>query len=500
MHNTHDARNHPGTNITHQIVAQRYWWPNVAKDVTDYVKSCDACQRAMAPNHAAHGTWQPVEVPEQPNEIWSLDTVIIGTAANGSKDKNAQCDVDHHSRMCWTFPTKTNTAEIVISCLSGLFAAVGKPKVLIMDNGTNFRSKKTINFLQSHGVETRFTSTYHPQANGLNERTHYTVIRGISLRLAEAHTKKKWAALARESTAMYNETPHGVTGFSPVLLHFGQRPTHAPFNEITIEEARKLAVERTRHAQEQRRLRFEKSHKPVAFEIGDEVLHLLTKTHPDRNKLTPMFEGPYLIAEKHGTDSYRITREDGELRADLRVHVSSLRKYHRRPQRLVIAVNSLIRNEITTKSPKSAKSTDETTTDGDTHRSVYIRSASRHAHAALSSSSWPDTRSHVPTLPKWKRIFRSSGNVESKSGQKSSLTSDCITHRFRCRMKLAAMCYDPSLGSSCTTSCRNQSESKSAVTSYDCSSHRKTTPAVTSQSRRMRRIRNLSLPGCRLSR
>ena len=76
-----------------------------------------------------------------------MDTVIIGTAANGSADKNAQCIVDHHSRMMWIFPTKTNTAEIIISCLTNLFNAVGKPKVIIADNGKNFRATKTQNFL-----------------------------------------------------------------------------------------------------------------------------------------------------------------------------------------------------------------------------------------------------------------------------------------------------------------------------------------------------------------
>ena len=297
----------------------------------NYVRSCHVCQLVKHSNTATLGLMQPIEVPETPNGIWSIDTVVLGNAAKGAAAKYAQCIVDHHSRFCWTFPTRTNTTEIVISCLTTLFTCVGKPRILISDNGTNFVSRKMTTFLTSNKIEHRRTSTYHPQSNGLNERTHFTVIRGISLKLATSSSRLKWSTLAKLATAEYNENPHGVTGFPPVFLQFGTRPTHAPFTEVNLEDARKLAVERTRHQQVLRKSKHDAKHSPSSFKVGDKVLHRVPSSHPDKNKLSPVFDGPYTVVSKNGSESYTISRTNDQSRPEIRAHASSLKKYYERP-------------------------------------------------------------------------------------------------------------------------------------------------------------------------
>lgn len=245
----HDERMHVGTNLTHQLVSHRYWWPSIAKDVTDYVKSCHTCQVVKPPNHRTTGTYQPVEVPEMPLDIWSLDTVVLGSAVGKFEPKYAQCFVDHHSRHTWTFPTRKNSTEVIIASMSSLIGCVGPPRVIITDNGTNLTSEKFEKFLARYGIEHRVTSIAHPQANGLNERTHYSIIRGISLRLIDTQKKYKWSRLAKEATRLFNTTPHSVTGFPPCYLQFEQRTTDGSC-DVPVAEARRLAVERTIAQQE----------------------------------------------------------------------------------------------------------------------------------------------------------------------------------------------------------------------------------------------------------
>ncbi len=36
---------HLGINKTNQLLGRRYWWPNMQKDVMEYVKGCAECQR-----------------------------------------------------------------------------------------------------------------------------------------------------------------------------------------------------------------------------------------------------------------------------------------------------------------------------------------------------------------------------------------------------------------------------------------------------------------------
>ena len=47
IHAHHDSPvyGHPGINKTNQLISRRYWWPNMRKDVMEYVKGCADCQR-----------------------------------------------------------------------------------------------------------------------------------------------------------------------------------------------------------------------------------------------------------------------------------------------------------------------------------------------------------------------------------------------------------------------------------------------------------------------
>jgi hypothetical protein len=118
-------------------------------------------------------------------------------------------------------------------------------------------------FLKLHNIQHRRTSAYHPQANGLNERTHF--IRGISLAMKSADSRLKWSTLAKRATADYNERPHGTTGFPPIFLQFGTRPEHCPFTDITLEDARKMATQRSRQQQQARKIRHDQTHRPSSF-------------------------------------------------------------------------------------------------------------------------------------------------------------------------------------------------------------------------------------------
>ena len=39
-----------GKSLSHRVITQGYWWPNMKKDAQEYAKKCDQCQR-FAPNY-----------------------------------------------------------------------------------------------------------------------------------------------------------------------------------------------------------------------------------------------------------------------------------------------------------------------------------------------------------------------------------------------------------------------------------------------------------------
>ncbi len=43
-HHNSPVYGHLGINKTYQLTSRRYWWPNMHKDVMEYVKGCTECQ------------------------------------------------------------------------------------------------------------------------------------------------------------------------------------------------------------------------------------------------------------------------------------------------------------------------------------------------------------------------------------------------------------------------------------------------------------------------
>ena len=66
-------------------------------------------------------------------------------------------------------PTENITSKDIIKFLINVFARRGVPQVITMDNGVQFTSDMTKIFLNLYDVYIIFTTTYHPESNGLVE-------------------------------------------------------------------------------------------------------------------------------------------------------------------------------------------------------------------------------------------------------------------------------------------------------------------------------------------
>ena len=55
---------HPGSTKMYQDLKEGYWWPNMKRDVTEYVALCDVCQMVKAEHQRPAGLLQPLRIPE----------------------------------------------------------------------------------------------------------------------------------------------------------------------------------------------------------------------------------------------------------------------------------------------------------------------------------------------------------------------------------------------------------------------------------------------------
>ena len=168
-----------------------------------------------------------------------------------------------------------------------------------------------------------FTSSYHPQTNGTNEKANDTILKGIRLALQE-NPKAEWTTVLSDVVRNYNNTIHETTGFTPMYLFFGNDAIQT--SDPPMADPRTLAKTRTDTFKQRKKEAYDRDHKPLPLNVGDLVKHRIPSNRPDVKKLTPKYEGPYTVVELRGPVDAMIRLRNSNVTPSL-VHVSQLEPY-----------------------------------------------------------------------------------------------------------------------------------------------------------------------------
>ena len=325
----HDQSGHPGINKTIQSISANYWWPNCRNEIKDYVRSCQSCQLVKQPHQPFPGQYITPEANIRPKDIFGLDTIVIGPAANQTKHKYIQVVVDHHSRYVWAFPSENNNSATIVNILAQLINRDCKPRSLLTDCALNFKSQLK-NFCENNQIKQIFATPYHPQTCGMVERINGSIIEKLRVELKE-HPRRKWSTLLATVVKNYNNTIHDITGFTPKFLFTGDDNTPDLGNPIiSLEQARRLACERTRVHQLKRKQRHDSKHPEKEFSIGSKVLRKIASNHPSLSKFHQRWTGPWLVIRQTTPVSYEIAETLTE--EPQRAHVSQLKPFFTREE------------------------------------------------------------------------------------------------------------------------------------------------------------------------
>lgn len=162
LHKTHQG-------LTKSLLSARsqYYWPGIKNDVTQRVEVCETCQR--------HRNAQPAEKKleiiaplTRPMELFSAD--IYEWAG---KTYLAMCD--GHSGMLFSRPMPRITSSELIKALESIFNITGYPERLRSDNGRQFVSAETREYLHGNGIRLETSSPEFPSSNGHAEQSVKTI-------------------------------------------------------------------------------------------------------------------------------------------------------------------------------------------------------------------------------------------------------------------------------------------------------------------------------------
>ena len=145
----HDEIGHWDLQTTKKFVLDRYWWPVVHRDVNDYVRGCDGCQKATPiPKYKT-----TLQFP-----MTSLfDTYSIDFAGplprTPSGKRYILIAVEHLTGWPITRAIVTSTPEEVLEFVKEeIIHCFGIPRVVVSDKATSFTASVLDAFMARNGI------------------------------------------------------------------------------------------------------------------------------------------------------------------------------------------------------------------------------------------------------------------------------------------------------------------------------------------------------------
>jgi len=336
---------HFGQERTLELIQRKYYWPQMTKDVKEYVTSCTTCQRIKPTRHKPYGLLQPLEPPTGILEDVTMD--FITDLPPSLLDERAYDSilviVDKYTKLVRYIPVrKTITSEELADVvIRNWWKDFGLPKSVVSDRGSVFTAHFWSSLCYALKIKQRKSTAFHPQTDGQTERQNQTLEQYLRGYVAEQ--QNDWVKWLPTAEFAYNNSKHAATGISPFFATYGKHPriedepdrencsAPAALKRVdTLIEARKALEARWQKTVDTQAKYYNKKRMSRQYAVG-ELVWLSSKnvkTKRPSKKLDYKFLGPYRIEETIGTHAYRLNIKDSNIHPVF--HVSLLEPYKRR--------------------------------------------------------------------------------------------------------------------------------------------------------------------------
>ncbi|CAH0560391.1 unnamed protein product [Brassicogethes aeneus] len=223
----HEITCHRGINEAVLSLKKIYYWPNLKKDVTEFINNCDICSQAKYDRHPPKLKFSLTATPSQPLESIHMDTFQIASV-------KFLTIIDVFSRYAQAYPLEPIcNSQTVYEKFLTFISHFGIPQCITCDNGTELKNSLLTDFCKLHKIQIHFTTTGNSNSNSPVERVHSTFIeifRTLRIKDTKASTKQ----LMQYAVLGYNTSVHSVIKQKPVDVINGRLNSLDPF-DITDE-------------------------------------------------------------------------------------------------------------------------------------------------------------------------------------------------------------------------------------------------------------------------
>ena len=337
---------HFGRAKTGSLVRRLAFWIGQDRDVAEYVRTCETCQRTKAEHGGPRGLLHPLPLPSRRGGMLGVDW-IAGLPTTAAGFDMIQNHVDLLSGKVFAVPTRAtataaDAAEIIRNlCLR---SGTGFPDVLVVDHDPKFTSDVFRAFAKGMGSCLIVGSAYHKNTNAKVERANGVI--GDTLRAFANGRKDDWdRQLPLAEFAINNADSTLGDGLTPFFIDRGAHPRlplSPPHDVLAAGEspahyARRMRLmeatvrELLAAAQQERKAKLDAGRVDTVFKVGDRVL-LRTKElldAADIGKLRPRWDGPFTVTACPSPNAYTLALPR-RMRCSPTVNVDRLKPFHER--------------------------------------------------------------------------------------------------------------------------------------------------------------------------
>ena len=304
----HEYLSHPGQTRMERTLAQTLYWPKMAQDVHNHVRTCKKCQMYKGPRkeygHLPAKQWDKL-VPWQRVDIDMIGPMKIKTPS-GNKELRALTMIDPATGWFEVKDVASTKAKDVMAAFDDTWLCrYPRPQYLGFDGGSEFKAEFE-QMRKNYSMKARKSSAYNPQANGVIERVHQVLnncLRTYELEKQELDERDPFGPFLAAAAFAVRSTFHTTLQATPAQLVF-HRDMLLPIQHIAdwalINERKQQEINKNNERENRKRI----SH---TYAEGDKVLLEIPKRQRKHQKQR---DGPYTIEKVNTNGTIRIRRKN----------------------------------------------------------------------------------------------------------------------------------------------------------------------------------------------
>ncbi|WVZ70158.1 hypothetical protein U9M48_018846 [Paspalum notatum var. saurae] len=317
---------HPGSTKMYHDLKEVFWWPNMKREIAQFVLECPTCQQVKVDHQ---------KTPGLPRTSAGHDAIWV--------------IVDRLTKVAQFVPIKKTYSlqRLAKLYVKEIVASYGIPLYIVSDRDPRFVSRFWKSLHKALGTKLSFSTAYHPQTDGQSERVIQILedtLRAISLDL-----KESWDESLTLVKFAYNNSYQSSIKMAPYEALYGRR-CRSPIcwgetgerkmigPDLVQQAEEKIQIIRThlKSAQDRQKKQADVRRRKLEFQVGDFVFLKVSPKKGTRRfglcgKLSPRYVGPFQVVERVGPVAYRLNLPSDLSGVHNVFHVSLLRKCLREP-------------------------------------------------------------------------------------------------------------------------------------------------------------------------